>query len=118
MHYVCVENNTVISVLNYRPNVPSSVSITEITDDQHSKIIADTHKFDVATKTVILNPDYNANAKEQEQKNATEREFLRSTDWQVMRHIRQKALGQPTSLTESEYLELEQQRAAAASRIL
>ncbi len=118
MYYVCVENNTVISVVNYEPNVPSSVSVTAITDDQHNQILSETHKFDVATKTVVTNQDYNPGAKDQEKQNSVEREFLRSTDWKVLRHFRQKALSQPTSLTEAEYLELEQQRAAAASRIL
>ncbi len=118
MYYVCIENNSVVSVLNYRPNVPNSVTVTEITDEQHNQIMAETHKFDVATKTVVTNPDYASSAKEQEKKNAVEREFLRSTDWKVLRHIRQKALGQSTTLSDAEYLDLEQQRAAAASRIL
>ncbi len=118
MYYVCIENNNVVSVLNYMPNVPSSVTVIEITDEQHNQITAETHKFDVATKTVIVNPDYSNSAKEQEKKNAVEREFLRNTDWKVLRHIRQKALGQSTTLSEAEYLELEQQRAAAANRIL
>lgn len=117
MYYVCVENNKVISVLNYEPSVPSSVSVTQITDEQHSQIMADTHKFDTGTKTVVINPDYSQSAKDQEKQNAAEREFLRSTDWKILRHIRQKALNQPTTLTDEEYLELEQQRAAAADRI-
>ena len=117
MYYVCIENNNVISVLNYRPNVPSSVTITEITDVQYSQIEATTHKFDVVTRTVITNSDYSQSAKEQQQKNAVEREFLNSTDWKILRHIRQKALNIATSLSEAEYIELEQQREAAAARI-
>ena len=118
MYYVCIENNNVISVLNYRPNVPSSVTITEITDVQYSQIEATTHKFDIATQTVITNSDYNLSVKEQQQKNAVEREFLNSTDWKILRHIRQKALNIATSLSDAEYIELEQQREAAAARIV
>lgn len=118
MYYVCVENNKVISVLNYVPNVPSSVSVTEITDQQHSQIAAETHKFDVNSKSVVVNPDYSQDGINQEKQNAAEREFLRSTDWKIMRHIRQKALGQPTSLSDAEYLDLEQQRADSANRIV
>jgi len=118
MYYVCIENNNVISVLNYRPNVPSSVTITEITDAQYGQIEATTHKFDVGTKTVIANPDYSQAAKEQEQKNAVEREFLNSTDWKILRHIRQKALNIATSLSDAEYTQLEQQRETAAARIV
>lgn len=39
------------------------------------------------------------------------------TDWQVLRHIRQKALGVRTSLTEEEYLALELQRQDASTKI-
>jgi predicted esterase YcpF (UPF0227 family) len=117
MYYVCIENNRITSILNYQPSVPSSVEVVEIADEQHEQIIADTHKFDIATKQVVVNPDYSVESNEQELANAVEREFLRSTDWQILRHIRQKALNQTTSLTEEEYLTLEQQRADAAGRI-
>ncbi len=118
MYYVCVENNRVVSVLNYSPNVPSSITVTQITDEQHNQIMANTHKFDVPTKTVVTNPDFSQSEIDREKLNAAEREFLRDTDWKIMRHIRQKALGQTTSLTDAEYLDLEQQRAAAADRIV
>ena len=117
MYYVCIENNNITSILNYQPSVPSSVEVVEISDVQHTQLIADTHKFDIATKQVVVNPSYSAEEKEQDLLNAVEREFLRSTDWQILRHIRQKALNQTTSLTEEEYLTLEQQRADAAGRI-
>ena len=115
---MCIENNNVISVVNYRPNVPSSVTIAEITDVQHGQIEATTHKFDVGTKAVIANPDYSQSVKEQQQKNAVEREFLNRTDWKVLRHIRQKALNIATSLSDAEYIQLEQQREAAAARVI
>ena len=115
---MCIENNNVISVLNYRPNVPSSVTVVEITDEQHGQLEATTHKFDLETKTIIANPDYSQSAKEQQQKNAVERAFLNSTDWKILRHIRQKALNITTSLTDAEYIQLEQQREAAAARIV
>lgn len=118
MHYVCIENEIVIGIQNYEPAVPSTVSVVTITDDDHNKILNQTHKFDVASKTVVaINPS-ELSQKEQDRLNGLEREFLNSTDWKVMRHIRQKALGIPTSLTEAQYLELEQQRQAAAARIV
>lgn len=55
---------------------------------------------------------------EQEQVNKEALEYLNSTDWKVLRHIRQKALGEETSLTEAQYLELEQSRSDAAKRIV
>lgn len=45
-------------------------------------------------------------------------EFLVASDFKVLRHIRQKALGQQLSLSDEDYLALEQQRADAAARIV
>jgi hypothetical protein len=117
MHYVCIENNKVIGIQGYEPSVPSTVTVVAIADEQNQQIMAQTHIFDVISKTVVPVDSSILSQKEQEKANAVEREFLNSTDWQVMRHIRQKALGVPTSLTEAEYLALEQQRADAAARI-
>lgn len=55
---------------------------------------------------------------EQEQINATALAFLDATDFKVLRHLRDKALGRPSKLSEEEYLALEQQRADAAERII
>lgn len=44
--------------------------------------------------------------------------FLAETDYKVLRHIRQKALGQQLTLTEEEYLNLEQQRSDAANKVI
>ena len=118
MHYVCIENNSVSSILSYEPNVPNTVTVVTISDADYSHLIEQTHRFDIPTRTVVaVDPQVTA-AKAREVANAVEQEFLRSTDWKVLRHIRQKALGVPTSLTEQQYLALEQQRAAAAARIL
>lgn len=47
-------------------------------------------------------------------KNNQARQFLADTDWKVMRHIREKALLKETSLSEDEYLDLEEQRDEAS----
>lgn len=118
MHYVCIEDNKVISILSYAPAVPNTVSVSEISDADHNSIIAQTHYFDVPTKTVKPVNSEVLTQKENQLKNANDLEFLRSTDWKIMRHIRQKALGITTSLSDAEYLQLEQQRHQAASRIV
>lgn len=118
MHYVCIEDNKVISILSYAPSVPNTVSVSEISDADHNCIIAQTHYFDVTTKTVQPLNNEVLIQKENQLKNADSLEFLRSTDWKIMRHIRQKALGITTSLSDAEYLQLEQQRHEAASRII
>jgi hypothetical protein len=117
MHYVCIENNLVISILSYQPNVPSSVTVVEITDAQAAQIAAQTHYFDVPGKTVSVVSAGVTAQRAADAANGQQREFLNSTDWKVLRHIRQKALNIPTSLSDAEYLQLEQQRQEAAARI-
>jgi predicted nucleotidyltransferase len=118
MHYVCIENNQVTGIQSYEPAVPSTVSVIIITDEQHQQIIDQTHRFDVASKTVIAVDSAVLAEKEQYRLNGVEREFLNSTDWKILRHLRQKALNVPTTLTDAQYIELEQQRQAAAARIV
>lgn len=118
MYYICIDNNEIVSVIDYQPNVPASVQVVGITDEQHQQIIERTHYFDAVSKTV--KPQTNEKVQENAQfKDALgKQQFLDSTDWKVMRHIRQKALGIPTSLTEEEYIALEQERQNAASTMV
>jgi hypothetical protein len=55
---------------------------------------------------------------EQDRVNSEALQYLASTDWQVLRHIRQVALGSPTTLSNDEYLDLERSRTAAAEKII
>ncbi len=118
MYYVCIENNQITGIQNYEPAVPNTVSVITISDTQHAQIMAQTHVFDVASRTIVAVDQTIISQREQDKLNGIEREFLNSTDWKVMRHIRQKALGIATSLTDAEYTELEQQRQTAAARIV
>lgn len=119
MYYICVENNQVTSVLNYEPNVPTSVTVVEISDQDHAKLDQRTHYFDIATSSV---QPYAKSEIDKIAAQAASKEhlrFLSTTDWKVMRHIREKALGIPTSLSDAEYLDLElerDRRAAAVTR--
>jgi hypothetical protein len=117
MYYVCIENNAITSIMSYEPAVPSTVSVTTITDEQYSQIMAQTHYFDVTSNSVLAVAAEITTQKQIEIANGQEREFLNSTDWKVLRHSRQKALNIPTSLSDAEYLQLEQQRQDAAARI-
>jgi hypothetical protein len=118
MNYVCIENNLVVSILNYEPNVPGSVAVVEITDAQAAQIAAQTHYFDISSRTVASVAAGITAQRATDVVNGQEREFLNSTDWKVLRHIRQKALNIATSLSDAEYIQLEQQREAAAARIV
>jgi hypothetical protein len=118
MYYVCIENNQVTGIQSYEPAVPNTVSVITITDEQHQQIMNQTHRFDVASNTVVSVGSTILAEKEQHRLNGIEREFLNSTDWKILRHMRQKALNVPTTLTDAQYIELEQQRQAAAVRIV
>ena len=118
MIYVCIEDNQVTSILNYEPSVPDTVSVVTITDEQDQQIRDNTHFFDLDTLTVQPLPQIELDRQQADKTNAQYREFLNRSDWQVMRHIRQKALGIQTTLSEEEYLELENQRQNAANNII
>lgn len=118
MYYICVENNRLISILDYEPNVPDTVSVTKIDAVEFAKLDNQTHYFDTDTKQVLPYDQSKFDQRQQEEANKEHQRYLSSTDWKVMRHIRQKALGIPTSLSEAEYLELEAERQRAAEAII
>jgi hypothetical protein len=115
--FVCIENGFVVSILDYQPNVPDNITVAKITKEQYETIMAGTHFFDVEAMQVKSAPDAQIAKKEIERRDAQRRHVLESTDWQVLRHIRQKALGIPTTLSEDKYLELENLRQQAAQNI-
>jgi len=117
MYYVCIENSEVTSILNYRPNVPSSIEVVEISDDNMKLLEAGNHYFNVDTKSVTSKSAEELQEKADAEANIENLEFLRSTDWKVLRHIREQKLGITTSLTEEQYVSLEIQREDAAKAI-
>ena len=123
MHYIVIENGGISSILNYKPNVPKTHTVVEISDAEHESIVtAKTHYFDLTDNTVKsysqTHLDTEAAKETQRIANAEKRKFLAQSDWKVMRHIREKALGQTTTLTDQQYLDLEQSRATAAAAIV
>jgi hypothetical protein len=92
--------------------------MVEITDSQAAQIAAQTHYFDVANKSVAAVAAGVTAQRAIDVANGQEREFLNSTDWKILRHLRQKALNIATSLSDAEYIQLEQQREAAAARVV
>ena len=117
MPWCCVEQGRLISILPYLPTVPPTVRITEISDHEYQQIQQGTHWFNVDTAGVEPVPQQLLQREQQGQSDQIARQWLASTDWQVLRHIREQALGLPTSLTQAQYLDLEQQRQQAAKNI-
>lgn len=118
MHYVCVEENKVTSVLNYKPTVPASVAVVEISDEQYQLLLDGNHFFDTDIMGISPLSDQIIQGNKLIDENAEKREYLRSTDWMVLRHVREKALGLETSLTEDKYLQLEKKRQDTADSIV
>jgi len=115
MPFLYIENNEVISILHDKAETPNSVEQIEISNNEYEGLFNESFIFDLSTKKVIDNP--NPQNIEKDEKNGELRYFLQSTDWKVLRHIREINLELETSLTEQEYLELEQQRQQAARDI-
>ena len=118
MKYICIENNAVVSVLDYEPNVPSTVEVVKVSLDNFALIEAKTHYFDPITKTIEKAKDEDLLKIHQESTNIKNLTFLSESDWKVLRHTREKALRIPTSMTEAEYIALEQERQIAAKGIV
>lgn len=118
MYYVCIEDHRVINVLNYAPEVPATVQVVEIDNSDYELLTSRSHYFDISASTVLPYSASVIDAREQQKLNKTHQLLLAQTDWQVLRHIRQKALGIPTSLSEAEYLDLELGRNQAANSVI
>ena len=118
MHYVCVEENKVTSILNYKPAVPATVTVVEISDEQYQLLVNGDHFFDTDIMGISPLDDQIIKGNKLIDDNSARREYLSSTDWMILRHIREKALGLETSLTEDKYLQLEKKRQDTADSIV
>jgi hypothetical protein len=115
--FLCIENNAVVSVLNYEPNVPASIEVIKLSPEEDLLLNDSKYQFDVGTKKFVLKDSTTVEAEAAKEISAKNVQYLQSTDWMVLRHIRQHALGVNTSLTEQEYLDLEAERNIAASKV-
>lgn len=121
MNCIGFNDTYVVYCVNYEAAPIDGVTRIEITDDEYKSIQDKKSYFDLITKKVVTKTEaqlFDEKAKADKLTSMREkRRFLSSTDWKVLRHIREKALGAPTSLSDEEYLLLEQERAAVASEI-
>lgn len=117
MHYVLVEDNRVISILSYEPTVPPSVGVYPIANDVYVSLTAGTHYFDLDAKEVKEIPKEVAQHQLKLKAKTDKRGYLAETDWMVLRHIREQALGFKTTLSQEQYIELETERHNVATSI-
>ena len=117
--YYCVENQKVIGVQDYEPNVPTSVKVYSVSDEDHKKLFGQnaTHYFDAALGKVLPIPSKELDKIQAEKEYHKLTSEVGLSDWKVLRHIREKALDLPTTLTEEEYVALELQRQNTVQQI-
>lgn len=114
--YAIIKNNLCVGV-NTLP-----LDETTLAEDEKQIELKDYpgHPLTLLGKVYIggkfLEPEKTAQEK-QEEEDMIQRQFLSDTDWQVIRHRDQLALGIETSLTEAEYMELLKARQKARDSI-
>ena len=107
MYYVCIEDNQVTSIVDYEPSVPSSIIVETITKAKYKILSEEKGYYDVAKRDVVKHPS--RSIKDQEKAKAALK-YLQSTDWKVLRHIRETQLEIQTTLSTKEYIALEKER--------
>lgn len=123
MNYLLIENDKCVGVCDYEPNVGND-NIQVITYSgnipQERLIYVDGKVADMNNYTFI-NGKYVKKTKAIENllnTNDEAKHYLNDTDWLVIRHRDQLALGQTTSLTNEQYLDLLAKRQAARERVV
>jgi len=116
--------DTEIKSINFsscRVNPLDHLIQVECTEIDKVNYFAGTHYFDETLKKVVSKSksvlDEIKQKQDTDRKNRTLLKFLADTDWKILRHIREKALNLPTSLSDSEYIVLEKSRHDAAAAI-
>ena len=123
MNYLLIENEQLVGVCDYEPNIGED-NIRVITysgNIPRERILYINGKIEDSDNYVFLNGKYVRKTKaitsfintNEEAKN-----YLNKTDWLVIRHRDQLALGQTTSLTDEQYLDLLTKRQAARERVV
>ena len=116
MQYILTKNKQLMSVINYEPNVSGNpeIIVTKITDEEYDLITNKTHKFDINSLKVVVNSAEDNLQIQNIKAKKSNIFFLSSTDWKILRHIREQHLGVSTTLSEKQYTELETLRQEAA----
>lgn len=123
MLYLVIENNQIVSKLDYKPNIPENepVKIIEYTDNTPKEFIALIDgKICDSRNHVYFQGKYipaTEEIKEQLRVNKELKAFLTNTDWKTLRHMEQVEKNIPTSLTQEEYQALLDERQKARESI-
>ncbi len=123
MNYLLIENEQLVGVCDYKPNIGED-NIRVITysgNIPRERILYINGKIEDSDNYVFLNGKYVRKTKAITNlinTNSESKNYLKDTDWLVIRHRDQLALGQTTSLTNEQYLDLLTKRQAARERVV
>ena len=123
MNYLLIENEKLVGVCDYEPNVGGDDIhvITYSGNIPRERIIYVDGKVADMNNYVFINGKYVKKTRAIENllnTNDESKKYLNDTDWLVIRHRDQLALGQTTSLTNEQYLDLLTKRQAARERVV
>lgn len=122
MNYLLIENEQLVGVCDYEPNLgEDDIKVIPYSGNiPRERIIYINGKIQDSNNYVFINGKYvkKTNAILNILKTNEESEnYLTDTDWLVIRHRDQLALGQTTSLTNEQYLDLLAKRQAAREKV-
>ncbi len=123
MNYLLIENEQLVGVCDYEPNIGEDdiQVITYSGNIPRERILYINGKIVDSNNYVFINGNYVKRTKAIEtllKTNEESKNYLNDTDWMVIRHRDQLALGQTTSLTDEQYLDLLTKRQAARERVV
>ena len=122
MNYLLIENEQLVGVCDYEPNIGEDniQVITYSGNIPQERIIYVDGKVADMNNYVFINGKYIKKTKAIENllnTNDEAKRYLNDTDWLVIRHRDQLALGQITSLSNEQYLDLLAKRQAAREKV-
>ena len=123
MNYLLVENDVLVGVCDYEPNVGDDdiQVITYSGNIPKERILYIDGKIVDSENYVFINNKYVKKTKaitDLINTNSDSKRYLNDTDWLVIRHRDQLDLKQQTSLTNEQYLDLLAKRQAAREKVV
>ena len=123
MNYLLIENEKLVGVCDYEPNVgDDDIQVVAYSGNiPRERIIYVDGKVADMNNYVFINGKYIKKTRAIENllnTNDEAKHYLNDTDWLVITHRDQLALGQSTSLTNEQYLDLLTKRQAARERVV
>lgn len=123
MNYLLIENNELVGVCDYEPNIgDDDINVVTYSGNiPQERILYLNGKIVDKDNYVFINNKYVKKTKaitDLVNTNHESKKYLNDTDWLVIRHRDQLDLKQQTSLTQEQYLDLLAKRQAAREKVV